>query len=177
MNIPIRLLTALALACALSMPAPAATQPDARGILFAAGVTDEGSAWLEPVAVLLANGFMEPSSEPEANYIDEFNRQWMSPGRRYDVLWRGERIGGVAVRPATEAGCSGLSASGTLDVRGRLSEEWQGLVGEGLPEQRDAPWLREVTAEEKRGLDRMAAALFDAHGIQLAGRTDRKSVV
>jgi hypothetical protein len=168
---PVRRAIALAIACIAVMPAAAAAQGDPRGILFAAGVSEDGLAMLEPVANLRENGFTQPPGGLEAGDADPFMARWMTPGRRYDVLSRGERIGSVALGETTEAGCSGLSATGTLDVRSRLPAEWQGLAGGGLPEQRDAPWLRDVTAEEKRSLDRMAAALFDAHGIQRAGRT------
>lgn len=161
----------LALALAGSLPAPAAAQPEVRGILFAAGVADDGNAVVEPVAHLLEDGFMRPPDEAGSDEIQRFNARWMAPGTRYDVLSRGERIGSVTLGAVEEAGCFGLSASGVLDVRGTLREGWQGLAGQGIPEQRDAPWLREVTAEEKRSLDRMAAALFDAHGIRVAGRT------
>jgi hypothetical protein len=166
-TIPIRPVIVLALAYVVCMPAPAAAQPEVRGILFAASVSEDGHAVLEPVVNLLESGFMQPQSAP----FEGFEARWMMPGRRYEVLSRGERIGGVTLGAAEEAGCFGMGVRGTLDVRGTLGEGWQGLAGEGLPEQRDAPWLREVTAEEKRTLDRLATALFDAHGIQLAGRT------
>jgi hypothetical protein len=170
-TIHLRTVTVLALACALGTPAPAAPQPDVRGILFAAGVSEDGAAHLEPVATLLADGFMRPPDDPESDEIDTFTARWIAPGRRYEVLSRGERIGGVTLGVVEGAGCFGLGVRGTLDVRGRVDAEWQGLAGEGLPEQRDAPWLREAAAEEIRRLDRMAAALLDAHGIRIAGRT------
>jgi hypothetical protein len=170
-TIHLRPVIVLALACVLRTPASAAAQPDVRGILFAAGVSEDGTAHLEPVAALLTNGFMHPADDPEQEGIDASTARWMTPGRRYEVLWRGERIGSVTLRAVEQAGCFGLGASGTLDVRPALGQAWQGLAGEGLPEQRDAPWLREASAEEKRGLDGMAAALFAAHGIRLAGRT------
>ncbi|HEU4884361.1 MAG TPA: hypothetical protein VFT45_19045 [Longimicrobium sp.] len=171
MTIRIRSAIALALACLLHLPAPAAAQPDVRGILFAVGVSDDGGALLEPVANLLAEGFMQPPDDPESDDMARFYARWMRPGTRYEVLSRGERIGTATLREVRDGGCFGMALPGTLDTGRTLNEGWQGLAGEGLPEQRDAPWLREVTAEEKRRLDRMAAALFDAHGIRVAERT------
>ncbi|HYR09829.1 MAG TPA: hypothetical protein VEQ60_18790, partial [Longimicrobium sp.] len=74
-----RLLT-LALALAACIAAPAAAQPDARGILFAAGMTEDGDALLEPVAVLLESGFMAPPDDTGSDEIRPFNAQWMRPG-------------------------------------------------------------------------------------------------
>jgi hypothetical protein len=167
----IRRFFAAALTLAASLSAPAAAQPDARGILFAAGAAEDGDVMMEPVAILLESGFMAPPDDAGSDEVEPFNAQWMRPGRRYEMLSRGERIGGVTLRAMRDGGCFGLAVPGTPDVRGRLGAGWQGLAGAGLPEQRDAPWLREATAEEKRTLDRMAAALFDAHGIEVAGRT------
>lgn len=170
MRIPPRLAAALALAAGLPTGS-AAAQEDVRGILFAAGVTAKGDALLEPVATLTEGGYIAPPADPDSPAGDAFEARWMNAGRRYDVLSRGERVGGVTVREPARMGCFGLSVYGALAVRGRLPGEWRGLAGEGLPEQPGAPWLREATAGERRDLDRMAAALFQAHGIDAAARS------
>jgi hypothetical protein len=163
---------AAALLVAVCFAPPLAAQ-DVRGILFTAGVSQEtGEALLEPVAVLLESGFMEPPGNMESDGLGAFTARWATPGKRYDVLSGGERMGSVAAIGVEEAGCVGIAVRGTLDVRGGVPAGWQGLAGEGLPEQRDAPWVRDVTRTEKRDLDRMAAALFDAHGIDVAARTE-----
>lgn len=159
------------LVLAASVARTAAAQENVHGILFAASVAEDGRAVLEPVATLSANGFLAPADDPDAGYADAFAARWLMPGKRYDVLARGERIGGVSVVSRDEPGCWGTNVRGTLDVRGQADEGWRALAGEGLPEQRDAPWLREPTRAEERDLDRMAAALFHAHGIDVAART------
>jgi len=166
---------ALALVLAASVRAhPAAAQAgDVRGILFSAQVLDSGEALLLPVATLLPDGF----GRPDAAQPGPFSERWMSAGRRYDMLSAGERIGEVTLSGADVAGCYGLHAFGTIQVHAPLDEERQGLAGDGIPEQRNAPWLRAVTAEEKRELDRMAAALFDAHGIDVAARPESDTAV
>jgi hypothetical protein len=166
MRIPsiVRSLLLLAL-CASCAPGLKAQDP-ARGIVFSVVVTEEGDAWMNPVATLTANGFRAPADPVEADSAGAFRARWMMPGTRYDVLSRGVAIGSVVADSAGEVeGCGDLSVRGSLDVRVVLNEGWEGLAGEGLPEQRDAPWLRDVEPAEKRGLDGMAAALFRAHRV------------
>jgi hypothetical protein len=169
MRIPARVFPIVLALCAGGAP-PLAAQ-EVRGVVFVASGEADGSAILDPVAALLADGFMAPGDGLDADSAGAFNQRWMAAGRRYDLLSRGERIGGVTVTAVEEAGCTGLTARGRFDVGGTLREGWEGLAGEGLPEQRDAPWLRDATSAERRDLDRMAAALFDAHGIDVAQRT------
>lgn len=152
-------------------PAAAAQQDPVRGIVFAVLRSQDGDGVLQPVALLLPEGYTMPMHEQSDSVARAFNARWLTAGRAYDVLSRGERVGSVAVRAPEEPACMGLSASGTLNVRPAPRQGWQGLAGAGLPEQPGAPWLRAPTAEEKRELDRMAAALFDAHGIDRAERT------
>jgi hypothetical protein len=73
-----------------------------------------------------------------------------------------------------EPGCGGA-----LGARARLApdraDQWRAVAGHGLPPQPGAPWLREATAQERRTLDRLAAALFAAHGIDVAARPEADS--
>lgn len=174
MRIPARLIGLAALAlgfAACAEPPAAAAQPGVRGIVFAVLRAQDGDGVLEPVALLLPEGYTTPMNETSDSAQRAFNTRWLDGGRSYDVLSRGERIGSIALRTAEEPACTGLSARGTLNVRPAPRPGWQGLAGAGLPEQAGAPWLRAPTAAEKRALDRMAAALFDAHGIDAAART------
>lgn len=175
MRIPARLLAlpalALGLAACAEPPDAAAAQPGVRGIVFAVLRAQNGDGVLEPVALLLPEGYTVPMHETSDSTLRAFNARWLNGGRSYEVLSRGERIGSIAVRSVDEPACTGLSARGTLNVRPTPRPGWQGLAGAGLPEQTGAPWLRAPTAAEKRELDRMAAALFDAHGIDAAART------
>ena len=172
MRISPRLLATLALALAACDAPPAASaQQNARGVLFAVQRGENGQGVLEPVAVMVRDGFMMPMHEPSDSVAAAFNARWLPEGRAYPVLSRGERIGSVTVGPSEAGGCFGVTARGTLALQRPAGEEWEGLAGSGLPEQADAPWLRAVSAAEKRDLDRMAAALFSAHGIDVAGRT------
>lgn len=163
---------AAALASTSTVQAGAPTpRDDARGIVFAVVRGQDGDGALEPVALLLPNGYAAPAYAESDSAQRAFNARWLATGRSYDVLSRGERVGSIAVRTAEEPACTGLTASGTLNVRPAPPTGWQALAGTGLPEQPGAPWLRAPTAEEKRALDRMAAALFEAHGIDAAART------
>lgn len=166
MRIPFPAAAAFAFLCAAS---PAAAQ-EVRGIVFTVTNAENGHASLEPVALMLRHGFTQPVEGDADSVLQAFHGRWFGAGRAYPVLSRGEAVGSITVRQVEEQGCYGVSALGALDVRGRLDADWQGLAGEGLPEQRDAPWLREPTVAEKRDLDRMAAALFAAHGIDVARR-------
>lgn len=170
MRIPI-LRAGLAL---LFAAAPAAAQQDARGVVFAVvKIIGAGEVVLEPVALLAPDGFAPPVREYSDSATAAFNARWLATGRTYPVLSRGEPAGTVTVR-TTQApnACPGM------DVRGRLEEHptsraWgSGLAGEGLPRQASAPWLRAATAEERRELDRLAAALLEAHGTDLADRRE-----
>jgi hypothetical protein len=169
MHIPTRIFPIVLALCVGR--APRAGAQEVRGIVFVASSEADGTAILDPVANLLADGFMAPGDGLDADSAGAFNQRWMASGRRYDLLSRGERINGVTLTGVEEGGCSESIARGRFDVRGTLSEGWEGLAVEGLSEQRDAPWLRDATSAERRELDRMAAALFDAHGIYIAGRT------
>jgi hypothetical protein len=192
MRIPSRLLavSALAALAACAEPRPAANtegatafaptqaragaatpQDNARGIVFAVVRRRDGEGAMEPVALLLPQGYAAPTYADSDSAQRAFNARWLGTGRSYDVLSRGERVGSIAVRTADEPACTGLGASGTMDVRPAPPTGWQGLAGAGLPAQAGAPWLRAPTIEEKRELDRMAAALFAAHGIDAAART------
>lgn len=171
MRIPVRLLALAPFAllfagCAEPPPAAAAQQDPTRGIVFSVGRGENGEAVLEPIALLLPEGYNMPMHEESDSVRRAFNARWLAPGRAYDVLSRGERVGTVAVRAPEEPVCTGLLGTGTLNVRLAPPRGWRGLAGAGLPEQTGAPWLRAPTPEEKRELDRMAAALFDAHGIE-----------
>jgi hypothetical protein len=157
--------TTLAALLALAAPVSAAAQ-DVRGVVFAASGANGDTAWIEPVAILLTSGYMEPHAEE----ISPFRDAWMQPGRRYDVLSRGEPVARMTIGGTAVEGCGGLSAQGPQQGRAPLRLEQQGLAGEGLPAQHGAPWLRTVSSAERGQLDRMAAALFDAHGIDLAQR-------
>jgi hypothetical protein len=172
----IRSLAALpaVLAAALAV-APAAAQ-EAHGIVFAASLAEDGRAVLEPVANLARDGYLAPADDLEADYTDEFNARWLRPGTRYDVISRGERIGAVTVGAREVAACRGLTLRGALELRDPPLERWHGLAGAGIPEQAGAPWLREASPAERRELDRMAAALFQAHGIDAAARTEGETV-
>lgn len=175
MRIPPRPLALSALALLLAgcaEPPPAAAQQDgATGVLFAVVRAQNGDGVLEPVALLLPEGYAMPAHDQSDSLARAFNARWLAAGRTYDVLSRGEPVGTVTVRTADEPACVGLSAHGTLDVHPAARAGWQALAGTGLPEQSGAPWLRAPTAAEKREMDRMAAALFDAHGIDRAERT------
>jgi hypothetical protein len=154
-----------------SLAAPAATQMEVRGVVFAVVRAEDGEGVLEPVTLLVPDGFTMPMHEPSDAVMRAFNARWLGAGRSYDVLSRGERVGTVAVRTPDEPACMGLTARATLNVRPAPRVGWQALAGSGIPHQTGAPWLRTPTVAEKRDLDRMAAALFSAHGIDVAGRT------
>jgi len=168
MPLRIRLLAALALA--LGASTSAAAQEDARGMLFAVVQAEDGEGVLEPVAMLVRDGFLHPVIEPGDAAIQAFNARWLAAGRSYPVWSRGERVGSIAVRTADEPACEGLTARGTFRVQPAPAIGWQALAGDGIPEQVDAPWLRAPTSSEKRVLDGMAAALFAAHGTDVAAR-------
>lgn len=173
---PMRISTRLAAVTALTLaagtqPPSAAAQMEVRGVVFAVVQAEDGEGVLEPVTLLVPHGFDMPMHEVSDSAMNAFDARWLNPGRAYPILSRGERVGTVAVRRPDEPGCMGLTARGTLNVRPTPRAGWQALAGEGLPEQAGAPWLRAPDAAEKRALDRMAAALFDAHGIDVAGRT------
>ncbi|HYW10413.1 MAG TPA: hypothetical protein VE871_00610 [Longimicrobium sp.] len=169
MTLRIRHLAALALALGASIPA--AAQEDARGVLFAVVQAEDREGVLEPVAMLVRDGFLHPVSGPADSAEQAFNARWLAAGRSYPVLSRGERVGSIAVRTADAPACEGLTARGTFSVRPAPAIGWQALAGEGIPEQADAPWLRATTSGEKRPLDGMAAALFQAHGTDVAALT------
>jgi hypothetical protein len=172
MRITARLLPLLGLALAACADAPpAVAQDNARGIVFAVGRGEDGQAVLQPVTVLVPDGFTMPVHEPSDSAMRAFNARWLGAGRSYPVLSRGQRVGTVTPRMGEEPACFGLTASGTLDVRPAPGEGWKALAGEGLPPQPGAPWLRPPSAAEKREMDRMAAALFAAHGVDVADRT------
>lgn len=170
----LRHLTAMALALAAS--APVAAQ-DVRGALFAVVRTNDGRGVLEPVALLLPNGFTTPGREHSDSVEQAFSARWLAVGHAYNVLVHGERAGTFTVGTSDMAGCYGVTVRGTLDVRPAPHEGWQALAGSGLPAQPGAPWLRPPTEAEKRTLDGMAAALFVAHGINEARRTAGDTVI
>lgn len=167
-----RLLSVAALALAAGAPPrSAAAQMEVRGVVFAVSRGEDGEGVLEPVTVLVRDGFDMPVHEHSDSAMQAFDARWLNAGRTYPVLWRGERAGTVVVRTPDAPACMGLTARGALDLLATPREGWQALAGAGLPEQAGAPWLRAPNAGEKRELDRMAAALLDAHGIDVAGRT------
>lgn len=173
MRIAPRLLAALALAAGF-LPEPAAAQMPVRGVLFAVSRGENGEGVLEPVTILVPDGFDMPMHlllENADSVQRAFNARWLNPGRAYDVLYAGERVGRIRVRTPDEPACMSMTARGALDVRTPPRSRWHGLAGEGLPAQTGAPWLRDPSAEEKRALDHMAAELLDAHGIDVARRT------
>jgi hypothetical protein len=170
MRISALVLAALSLSTSLTRPAVA--QENVRGVVFAVVRAEDGGGVLEPVTLLVRDGFTMPVHEPSDSAMRAFNARWLDAGRSYDVLSRGERVGTVAVRAPDEAACMGLTARGTLNVRPAPRDGWQALAGEGIPEQAGEPWLRAPTPAEKRELDRMAAALFSAHGVDVAERTE-----
>lgn len=170
MRISPRLLLVPALLLAPATPRPAAAQ-DAPGIVFTAQRMEDGSAIVEPVLLLNGDALLEPMWEWSDSAVATFNARWLQPGRRYGLFARGERIGEATVVAPEEQGCAELLASATLAMERRLPAEWEGLAAHGLPQQAGAPWLRDANAAEKRALDRMAAALFEAHGIDVAART------
>jgi hypothetical protein len=169
MTLRIRHLAAVALALGAGIPAGA--QEDARGVLFAVVQAEDGEGVLEPVAMLVRDGFLHPVSGPADSADQAFNARWLAAGRSYPVLSRGERVGIITVRTADAPGCEGLTARGTFTVQPAPAVGWQALAGDGIPEQADAPWLRATTSTEKRALDGMAAALFRAHGTDVAALT------
>lgn len=175
MRLRLSALIALAL-----LAGPAAAQEEARGILFATQRIepdeDGGDAVLEPVVLLWADDILvQPPYEDDE--VAAFNARWLPTGREYAVLSAGVAAGRVRVTTAEAPACSGLGARGTLQLRTRPAEGWQGLAGEGLPEQAGAPWLRAASAAERRELDRMAAALFAAHGTDLGEVTRADTTV
>jgi hypothetical protein len=169
-TIRIRHLAVLALTLATSVPA--AAQVNARGVVFAVVQSEDGEGVLEPVTVLVPHGFTMPLHEMSDSAMQAFNARWLATGRSYPVLSRGERVGSIAVRTPDEPACMGLTARGTFSMRPAPAIGWQALAGDGIPEQAGAPWLRAPTPAEKRALDGMAAALFRAHGIDVAARTE-----
>ena len=175
-----RLAILAAITALVLVPAGAAAQEEARGILFATQRMepdeDGGDAVLEPVVLLWEDGILvEPPYEGDE--VVAFNASWLAVGREYGVLSAGVPAGRVRVTTAEAPACAGLGARGTLQGGPRPPEGWQGLAGEGLPEQAGAPWLRAATRAERRELDRMAAALFAAHGTDLAAITRADTTV
>lgn len=169
MTCRIRLVPALALALAAHIPVDA--QENARGVVFAVVQAEDGEGVLEPVALLVPGGFTMPGSATPDSGMQGFNARWLAAGRSYPVLSRGERVGSIQVRTADAPACAGMTARGTFSMRPAPAVGWQALAGDGIPEQADAPWLRTATPAEKRALDGMAAALFHAHGTDVAEGT------
>ena len=158
-------------ALALAMAAPAAAQ-ESGAILFVVQhleVEEPEDVMLEPISLVHQEGYDDPMGMHEEE-AGAFDAKWFPAGRRYPVLSRGQSAGTVTIVRPEEPACGGLGAVGRL-APGRAGN-WRGLAGQGLPEQRGAPWLREATAQERRTLDRMAAALFAAHGIDVAARPE-----
>ena len=164
---PMRISILLAVSLFLAA-APAGAQQEPTGILFAVQAMEDGGALLEPVILLRGtHGFDRPemsdTASPEV-------RRWLRPGADYGLFQRGERVGDTRVVAAEELACVGLGARASFTRTRAVDEAWLGLAAQGLPEQRGAPWLRSATPAERRALDRLAAALFHAHGIDVSDR-------
>ncbi|HEX2081555.1 MAG TPA: hypothetical protein VHG08_27880, partial [Longimicrobium sp.] len=96
-------------------------------------------------------------------------------GRQYGVLSRGADAGTATVVAPDEPGCNGIGAR--VRLAPARAEGWHGLAGHGLPRQPPTRWVRDATAQERRALDRLAAALFAAHGVDVASRPDADTSV
>ncbi len=176
MRISAHTVSVLALALTAAAPVPAAAQEPA--ILFVVQrMQEEGEAdaYVEPIAFVHESGYVDPTLDGDENAMAAFDAQWFPAGRRYGVLSRGAQAGTATVVEPMEQGCGGLGARVT--VAGLRPNVQRALAGRGLPAQNGAPWLRDATAQERRTLDRMAAALFAAHGIDVAERTDADTSV
>lgn len=167
----------LALALAAAAPASAAAQQEPSILFLVQRMQDEGEAdaFIEPVAFVHENGYEDPVFDMDENAWAAFDAQWFPAGRRYGVLSRGMQAGTATVVEPMEQGCGGLGARVT--VAGLRPGVQRALAGQGLPAQNGAPWMREPTRDERRTLDRMAAALFAAHGTDVAGRTEADTSV
>lgn len=159
MRIPI-----LSAALALLTAVPAAAQ-EVRGIVFAAQQFEDGSGFIEPAFLVSEYGLIAPVWELSDSVVAAFEARWLREGRRYGLYKRGVPAGSAQVITPQAAACEGAGATAAFTGERRLPAEWSGLAVEGLPAQAGAPWLREVTAAERGALDRLAAALFAAHGI------------
>lgn len=176
MRIPARTAGVLA---ALALAAAPAVAQDPRGILFLVQRVDgyeNGNAVMEPIALIHENGYEDPLAQLVDGVTTEFDARWFAAGRRYGVLSRGVQSGTAMVVAPEEPGCGG-----TPGARARLApdreDRWRAVAGEGLPGQPGAPWLRAATRDERRTLDRLAAALFAAHGIDVAARPEADTTV
>jgi hypothetical protein len=154
--------------------APAAAQQEARGVVFAVTrIIGGNEVVLEPVALLTPDGFAPPVREYSDSATEAFNARWLATGRTYPVLAGGVPTGTVTVQ-TTQApnACPGMNIRGTFEERPASGAWGGGLAGEGLPRQASAPWLRAATAAERRELDRLATALLEAHGTDMADRNE-----
>lgn len=167
----IRSLVVAAAAC-FAATAPAAAQ-EPRGIVFVLDTRQEGSVLLVPVAVLGEAGGYDaiPSRTVADGSMPGFASRWLAAGRRYAVLRGGVEAGTATVVQWVREPCGNPNAEATLALTGPRRPPWGALAGAGLPEQRGAPWVREASPDERQALDRMAAAMFAAHGVEGTGRT------
>lgn len=153
---------------------PAAAQ-EPRGIVFGLFPGRGDNGLLVPVAVLGERGFDPLPARGGDGTLTEFTSRWLPAGRRYEILHHGERAGTATVVQWIRDPCSNPNAAATLALTGTRRPPLRALAGEGLPEQRGAPWVRESHPEERQVLDRLAAAMFAAHGVEGAGRTSTVS--
>lgn len=174
----IRIRPLLALAAASLLAAPPAAAQEPRGIVFILERTAEAEGRLLAVALLGADGYEAPPSELHGDSTARaFEERWLRAGHSYEVLRHGERMGTATVAaPEREEACSEPTAGATLALSAGQAP-WRGLAGEGLPAQHDAPWVRPSTPAERRVLDSLAAALFQAHGIDAAARATADTTV
>lgn len=167
----IRSLAVGAAAAWFAATAPAAAQ-EPRGIVFVLDSPREGSALLVPVAVLGERGYDAlPSRSAGDGSMTAFASRWFAAGRRYAVLFGGERAGTATVVQWLREPCGNANAEATIALTGSRRPPTGALAGEGLPEQPGAPWVRESRVEERQVLDSLAAAMFAAHGVEGARRT------